>query len=117
MAFELSGDTKNKPCACGCGAKADVSIVVGKLDIPITNDCMYKMVLELFSLTESIKKNQIKTKLGSFKDSYGIFTDYGIAEEKHDDALVFYNEETKKGVKIEWNELYSFVKHTGINEY
>ncbi|MCL2555851.1 MAG: hypothetical protein FWE03_02370 [Firmicutes bacterium] len=117
MAFELSGETKNKPCSCGCGTKADVAIIIGKQEVPITNDCMYKMVLELFSLTENIKKNQIKTKLGSFKDSYGILTDYGIADEKHDDALIFYNEETKKGIKIEWNELYSFVKHTGINEY
>ena len=117
MAFELSADTKNKPCACGCGTVADVAVLIGKHEIPITNDCMYKMVLELFSLVEKTKKNLIKTKLGSFRDSYGIFTDYGIADEKNDDALVFYNEETKKGARIDWNEIYSFVKHTGINEY
>jgi len=117
MAFELTGETKNKPCACGCGLKADVAIVMGKTEIPITNDCMYKMVLDLFSLCEKVKKNPLKTKLGSFKDSYGILTDYGLADEKNDNALVFFNEETKKGVRIEWNELYSFVRQTGINEY
>ena len=116
MAFEL-GVASSKLCACGCGARADVAIIIGKQEISITNDCMYKMVLDLFSLTENIKKNKIKTKLGSFKDSYGILTDYGIADEKNDDALVFFNEETNKGVKIDWNELYSFIKHTGINEY
>lgn len=116
MAFEL-GVASSKLCACGCNARADVAIIIGKQEIPITNDCMYKMVLDLFSLTEDIKKNQIKTKLGSFKDSYGILTDYGIADDKHDDALIFYNEETKKGVKIDWDELYSFVRMTGINEY
>jgi len=117
MSFDLSGDTKNRTCACGCGAKADVAIVIGKQDIPITNDCMYKMVLDLFSLCENTKKNLIATKLGSFKGDYNVMTDYGLADEKNDNALVFYNEETKKGARIEWNDLYSFVMQTGINNY
>ncbi|MCL2370715.1 MAG: hypothetical protein FWC80_05770 [Firmicutes bacterium] len=115
--FELHGETKNKPCACGCGEKAEVVIAVGeKGEIPITNDCMYKMVLELFSLCGKVRKNLIATELGSFKDRYGVLTHYGIADQKNDNSLCFFNAEKNKGIRIEWDDLYNFVRRTGIND-
>ena len=116
MGFDLHGETKSKLCSCGCGAKADVVIEIGKLEVPITNDCMYKMVLELFSFADNIKADKTSHELGSFKDSYGVLTHYGLAGENDDHALIFYNKEKKKGVRIEWDDLYNFVRRTGIND-
>ena len=116
MSFELD-EAKNKPCSCGCGEKSDATIKIGKIDIPITNDCMYRMVLELFSLCESTgKKSIIHTPIGSFKDRYGVLTEYGLANDKNDNAIVFHNSETAKGVRIEWEDLYNFVRRTDINQ-
>ena len=115
--FELHGETKNKSCACGCGQKAEVVMAIGeKAEIPITNDCMYKMVSELFSLCGKTRKNLIATELGSFKDRYGVLTHYGTADEKNDHSLVFFNTEKNKGIRIEWDDLYNFVRRTGIND-
>jgi len=116
MGFELGGDTKGRPCSCGCGEKADVVIEAGKVEMPITNECMYKMVLELFSLCSNIKTDKRKHELGSFKGQYGILTHYGLAGEEDDNSLIFYNKEKKKGVRIEWDDLYNFVRRTGIND-
>ena len=113
--FELHGETKGKKCSCGCGDDADVIMQIGKTEIAITNDCMYKMVLEFFSFADNIKKNPIANKLGAFKDRYGVLTDYGIAGDKDDNALIFYNEEKKKGIRIERDDLYNFVRRTDIN--
>lgn len=115
MGFDLTGETKGKPCACGCGEKAEIVMEIGKLEIPITNDCMHKMMLELFSLCEKIKKNPLKTELGSFKGDYGVMTDYGITDDE-DHSLIFFNKEKNKGVRIEWSDLYSFVQRTDIND-
>ena len=116
MGFELD-EASGKACGCGCGEKADVVINIGKTAIPITNDCMYKMVLELFSLTEKTgKKSLIDKPIGSFKDRYGVLTEYGLASDKNDNALVFHNSETAKGIRIEWEDLYNFVRRTDIND-
>ncbi|MCL2860884.1 MAG: hypothetical protein FWE22_00510 [Firmicutes bacterium] len=116
MAFEIHDETKNKNCTCGCGEKAEIVMQIGeKTDIPLTNDCLHKMVLDLFSFAEKVKKNPMKEKFGSFKDRYGMLTDYGIADEDDGHSLIFFNEEKKKGIRIEWDDLYNFVKRTDIN--